>query len=85
MAGVLRLALAHAVLLPCIAFAATDVPVPAGCTPTVNQHLADLIGSGTSQAVDNVMVCGTTVSPSRTQRGGRHGSHEILPLGVHLP
>jgi hypothetical protein len=31
------------------------------------------------------MVCGVTISPSRTQRGGPHGSHEILPLTVVFP
>jgi hypothetical protein len=62
-----------------------DVPVPASCTPQVNQRLADLVAQQTTEDVDNVMVCGTTISPSRTQRGGRHGSHEILPLLVNLP
>ena len=31
------------------------------------------------------MVCGLTISPSRLQRGGEHGSHQILPLLVNLP
>jgi hypothetical protein len=62
-----------------------DVPVPQSCTPDVNQKLAGLLAQHTTQNVDNVMVCGTTVSPSRTQRGGEHGSHEILPLLVNLP
>jgi hypothetical protein len=62
-----------------------DVSVPQSCTPEVNQKLAGLVAQQTSDAVDNVMVCGTTISPSRTQRGGRHGSHEILPLVVNLP
>ncbi|MGA9718484.1 MAG: hypothetical protein WBQ79_09415 [Acidobacteriaceae bacterium] len=62
-----------------------DVAVPASCTPEVNQKLADLLAQQTTEDVDNVMVCGTTISPSRTQRGGRHGSHEILPLVVNLP
>jgi hypothetical protein len=62
-----------------------DVAVPASCTPDVNQKLAGLLAQQTSENVDNVMVCGTTISPSRTQRGGRHGSHEILPLVVNLP
>jgi hypothetical protein len=86
MARVLRLALfCAAMLLPFLGFAASDVPVPADCTPAVNQRLGDLLRSHASQSVDNVMVCGTTVSPSRTQKGGRHGNHEILPLAVHLP
>jgi len=62
-----------------------DVAVPASCTPDVNQKLAGLLAQQTQDNVDNVMVCGTTISPSRTQRGGRHGSHEILPLVVNLP
>jgi hypothetical protein len=62
-----------------------DVAVPASCTPEVNQKLTDLLAQQTTEDVDNVMVCGTTISPSRTQRGGRHGSHEILPLVVNLP
>ncbi len=31
------------------------------------------------------MVCGVTISSSRTQRGGPHGNHEILPLRVTMP
>jgi hypothetical protein len=56
--------------------------VPSACTGEVNAKLAGLIGSGTAQPVDNVMVCGVTVSPSRPQRAGKHGTHEILPLLV---
>jgi hypothetical protein len=62
-----------------------DVAVPPNCTPDVNQKLAGLLAQQTQENVDNVMVCGVTISPSRTQRGGRHGSHEILPLVVNLP
>jgi hypothetical protein len=62
-----------------------DVPVPASCTPEVNQKLADLVAQQTRTNADNVMVCGVTISPSRTQRGGEHGSHQILPLLVNLP
>jgi hypothetical protein len=62
-----------------------DVPVPQTCTPDVNQKLAALLAQQTQNNVDNVMVCGTTISPSRTQRGGEHGSHEVLPLVVNLP
>ena len=62
-----------------------DVPVPQSCTPEVNQKLAGLLAQQTQNNVDNVMVCGTTISPSRTQRGGEHGSHEVLPLVVNLP
>jgi hypothetical protein len=62
-----------------------DVAVPQSCTPEVNQKLAERLTQQTQDSVDNVMVCGTTVSPSRTQRGGEHGSHEVLPLLVNLP
>src|ERR1700744_994032 len=62
-----------------------DVAVPQSCTPEVNQKLAGLLAQQTQNNVDNVMVCGTTISPSRTQRGGEHGSHEVLPLVVNLP
>jgi hypothetical protein len=89
MARLLGVALALILLLPRLAFAGTDVSAPASCTPAVNEQLSSLLASGSSSGsahpVDNVMVCGVTVSPSRTQSGGRHGSHEILPLGVHLP
>ena len=62
-----------------------DVAVPQSCTPEVNQKLADLLAQQTTENVDNVMVCGVTISPSRTQRGGWHGSHQVLPLLVNLP
>jgi len=64
---------------------AKDVAVPSVCTPSVNEKLAQLISSGQQEAVDNVMVCGITASSSRTQRGGRHGDHQILPLRVSMP
>ncbi len=67
------------------AYAATDVPVPQNCTPEVNQRLAALLAQAPAGTVDNVMVCGMTISPSRTQSGGPHGSHQVLPLVVNLP
>ena len=54
------------------AHAQRNVPVPASCTPQVNQKLFDLLSSGQHSNVDNVMVCGITTSSSRTQRGGAH-------------
>jgi hypothetical protein len=65
--------------------AAEEVPVPHKCIPQVNAKLQEVLSSGTHQPVDNVMVCGITIGPSRTQRGGRHGSHQILPLLVTSP
>ena len=61
------------------------MPVPSACTPAVNQKLAELISSNPEQPVDNVMVCGVTASSSRTQHGGRHGDHQIIPLRVSMP
>jgi hypothetical protein len=67
------------------ALGANDVPVPDQCTPQVNARLAQLIQAGTRQNVDNVMVCGITTKPSRQQRSGRHGAHQILSVRVQLP
>jgi hypothetical protein len=67
------------------AVAQRNVPVPSSCTPQVNQKLYGLLSAGGHGTVDNVMVCGVTTSSSRTQRGGRHGSHQILPLRVTMP
>jgi hypothetical protein len=64
--------------------AARDVPVPNACTPAVNARLAALIVEGHDGPVDGVMVCGTTFGPSRVQRGGPHGDHQLLPLRVPL-
>ena len=66
-------------------WAQNNVPVPQSCAPQVNEKLGNLLGSGQTQAVDNVMVCGVTASASRTQSGGPHGSHQILPLRVTFP
>jgi hypothetical protein len=64
--------------------AATNVAVPAHCTPAVNGRLARLIAEQHADAVDNVMVCGTTIGPSRPQRLGRRGAHQLIPLRVPL-
>lgn len=76
--------LCAAIQLP-LAHAAKDVPVPSSCTPDVNRGLQELIRSGTRRDVDNVMVCGVATAHSRVNRGGRHGSHHIIPLAVQLP
>jgi hypothetical protein len=67
------------------AFAARDVPVPARCTPQVNQGLANLIDSGTRRDVDNIMVCGVAMEKTRVHRGGPHGDHHITTIAVRLP
>lgn len=64
---------------------AHDVPVPASCTSAVNQKLSQLINSGQQSDVFNVMVCGVTTQPSRTQFGGPNGNHEILSVSASLP
>jgi hypothetical protein len=73
--------IAGATLVAC----AQNVAVPASCTPQVNAQLGSLLAANRTGEVDNVMVCGTTISASRTQYGGPHGNHQILPLRVHFP
>lgn len=76
------LALSFLMALPLSA--AQDVPVPSACTPAVNRKLMDLLKEGPRGPVDNVMVCGETVSSSRPQHG-RGGDHQILPVQVRFP
>lgn len=78
------LGLSYLLAVP-VLLAAKDVAVPASCTPQVNQALADLITSKTTQNVDNIMVCGVATAKSRLQGGGRHGSHHVTTLAVQLP
>lgn len=66
------------------AASARGVPVPSACTAPVNARLSALISAGDDSPVDNVMVCGTTIGPSRVQRGGPHGDHQLLPLRIPL-
>ena len=85
----MRRALAAAVAASLVAVAACaasarDVPVPNACTPAVNAQLSALIAERRDGPVDNVMACGTTIGPSRVQRGGPHGDHQLLPLRVPL-
>lgn len=68
-----------------LALAARNVPVPSSCTPAVNARLGQVIAGGSRREVDNVMVCGVAISPSRRQRAGEHGAHEVLPLMVKFP
>ena len=72
-------------LVPLPLYAAHDVPLPSHCTPQVNAKLSQVVADHSRREVDNVMVCGTTVSSSHPQRAGRHGSHEVLPLLVTFP
>jgi hypothetical protein len=85
----MRILLAAALVASLTAFAqpatAKNVPVPARCDGTVNRQLADLIANDDAGPVDNVMVCGTTIGPSRAQRAGAHGGHQLLPLKIPLP
>lgn len=64
---------------------ARNVQPPASCTAAVNAQLAGLIAEQHEGSVDNVMVCGTTLGPSRPQRAGRHGGHQLIPLRIPLP
>ena len=63
---------------------AKSAPVPAECTPRVNRQLGELIDLDRRAPVDNVMVCGTTSGPSRPQRGGPHGGHQLIPVLVRF-
>jgi hypothetical protein len=67
------------------ACAARNVPVPAQCTPQVNQGLANLIDSGSRRDVDNIMVCGVATEATRIHKGGPHGDHHITTIAVQLP
>lgn len=83
-----RLLLVQSVLLlsaSAPALAARDVPVPASCTPQVNQGIANLIASGTRRDIDNIMVCGVATQKTRVQRGGPHGSHHVTTISAPLP
>jgi hypothetical protein len=73
-----------AILIGAVGLAGRDVPVPSSCTPGVNQKLGQLIDSGIRRNIDNVMACGVTTGPSRTQHGGPHGDHQILSLSVRF-
>lgn len=62
-----------------------DVAAPGSCTPQVNEQLKRLLDGGQQADVYNVMVCGVTTRPSRTQYGGAHGNHEIFSVRVTFP
>jgi hypothetical protein len=83
--GALSISIVAGAALGACAPAATDVAAPARCTVTVNDRLARLIAEQHADAVDNVMVCGTTIGPSRPQRAGRHGGHQLIPVRAPLP
>ena len=80
-----KITFAFVTLISQALWGATNVPVPPNCTPQVNQKLYQLLKNGQQQDVFNVMVCGITTGPSRTQHGGPHGDHQILSLRVALP
>jgi hypothetical protein len=61
-----------------------DTSVPTSCNAAVNARLAQLVAEQHDGPVDNVMVCGTTFGPSRPQRAGPHGGHQLIPLRVPL-
>jgi len=85
----LRHCLYGIVLLACGGSAAAaaqgrDVPVPALCTPAVNQKLEQMVRDQPKGYVENVMVCGVA-QKTTVNHGGRHGSHHIIALSVQLP
>lgn len=76
--------LAVTVLLGC-AHPGAGSTAPATCTADANAALAALVANRDPGPVDAVAVCGTTIGPSRPQRAGAHGGHQLLPLRVPLP
>jgi hypothetical protein len=83
-----RWTLVFAMVAACTIFpglAAEDVPVPEACTKAVNTHLAQLLTARPKETTDNVMACGVTTGSSHTQRGRKHGAHQIIPLLVTMP
>jgi hypothetical protein len=62
---------------------AADVAVPSRCDASVNARLAQLVAEHHAGAVDNVMVCGTTIGPSRSRHGPRR-QHELIALRAPL-
>lgn len=83
--AILLFALSAAPLFAVPLFAQRNVPVPANCTPQVNQRLAEIIAAQTRRDIDNVMVCGIATQKTRLQAGGRHGDHHITTIAVQLP
>ena len=67
------------------ACAAPPQQPPQTCTAEVNAPLGALIARGETSEVDGVAVCGVTFGPSRPQRAGAHGGHQLIPLRVPLP
>jgi hypothetical protein len=80
-----RLFLLLGALLGCGCSLNPQQSTSSACTPDKNQRLLDLLNAGASRPVDNVMVCGVTIGPSRTHSGGPEGSHQILALRVTFP
>ena len=85
----MRTTLAAAVALSLLALggcsaAGNGVAAPSDCTASVNARLGTLIAERHDGPVDNVMVCGTTIGPSRPQRAGPHGGHQLIPVRVPL-
>ncbi|MDB5039435.1 MAG: hypothetical protein JWN27_161 [Candidatus Eremiobacteraeota bacterium] len=66
--------------------AAAQAPqAPQTCSPEVNRQLADLLAQRDRGPVDGITVCGITIGPSRPQRAGRHGGHQLIPVRAPLP
>ncbi|HEV3087263.1 MAG TPA: hypothetical protein VGX96_08575 [Candidatus Elarobacter sp.] len=63
---------------------ARDVAPPNHCDGTVNARLAQLIDERHDGPVDNVLVCGTAFGPSRPQRRGPRGGHQLIPVRAPL-
>ena len=75
---------AAALALAACAGQAKEAAAPAHCDASVNAALGRLIDEQRDAPLDNVMVCGTTLAPSRPQRRGPHGGHQLIPLRIPL-
>jgi hypothetical protein len=71
--------------IACCGCSFTSQSASGTCTPDKNQRLLNLLSAGQTRPVDNILVCGVTISPSYTHSGGAEGSHQILPLRVAFP
>jgi hypothetical protein len=78
-------ALAAWLIALAVAGSPAGAQAPPTCNPEVNRQLADLLAHRVRQPVDAVMVCGVTIGPSRPQRAGAHGGHQLIPVRAPLP
>jgi hypothetical protein len=72
-------------LLAATTASAATKPVPDQCTASVNSDYAAFVSAHAGQEADqdNLMVCGTALTPSYAQKAGRSGSsHHVILLAL---